>query len=156
MEPVKVKLPSHIWTLLLALTIAPAEALMVVPAPMVKVPVPSAVVLLMASVPPARVSPPAPEFVGPLRVSAPAPLLVTALVKVTLPEIASDEVPVPLTVHVCGAPTMTGAPMVTAPPPEATKMPLVAVTGASVSLLATPPTPESMETVASPAGWLLN
>ena len=46
--------------------------------------------------------------------------------------------------------------MVTFPPAEATRMPLVAVTGAKVRVLAAPPVPEAIDTVATVAGWLLN
>ena len=57
--PVKLKLPFHACALLLESVIAPAVVLSIVPPLMVKVPVPSAVALLILTVVPfARVVPP--------------------------------------------------------------------------------------------------
>ena len=72
--PVKVKLPFQLWALLPALTIAVAPVSRMVPAPMLKVPAPRALLWPSTKVPAAKERPPTPVLLPP-SVSTPAPVL---------------------------------------------------------------------------------
>ena len=128
----------------------PDELSSVMPAPKVRVPEPGAVELPRFNAPALMVSPPAPELL-PLSVSIPVPVLMTLLLKITSPEIVSDEplAPVPITSQVCAAPVAICAEMVTTPALSATEMPLLELTGVSVSV---PPLPGEIEKAVTPAG----
>src|SRR5205823_1048548 len=73
--PVNVKSPFQLWVLLLERVIDPPLVLSIVPALIVKVPVPTAAALLMFRVPADSVVP-LEKVLAPLRVSVPAPALV--------------------------------------------------------------------------------
>src|SRR5579862_2641664 len=124
----------------------------VVPAPMVTVPPPNAVLLLIRTEPPLRLKAPVPEFAPP-KVSAPALVFVTAALKITLLLTTSE--PLGSTSHVCGldAATVRGEATVTAPPPVSTRLPPEALTGAKVSV---PPIPGLTVTAVMPAGTFGN
>ena len=90
-EPVKVKSPFQFCGLLLDSVSEPPLVLLIVPPEIVKVPVPSAVALLMFNVPALNVVPPVNVF-APESVRAPAPALVSEKPE---PEIAPPTVSVP-------------------------------------------------------------
>ena len=95
LEPVKVKFPSQTCGLFAVRVIAlGALLLIVVPSLMVKVPVPSAVALLMYRVPWLSWTPPERPLLTPSRVRIPGPNLVRPAVPVMLLEILPRPVPV--------------------------------------------------------------
>ena len=135
---------------LLVLSVLFAAVLIVVPAPMVKVPAPSAVALLRFKVPALKAIAPVPELL-PDSVKAPPLVLFTAFVNVVSPLTTSD--PVASMSQVCAAPTLSGAEIVTAPPPDRMRMPFVDDAGLRVSA---PPVPAPIATAVTPVGVLLN
>ncbi len=162
--PVKVKSPLHVPGLLAVRVSAPPEVLsMVVPPATAKVPaaVPSAVALLMFSVPADRVAPPLKAF-APERVSAPAP----ALMRPPVPPIAPPTVsaaPVVVTVRTAAPSATAPAPRLSALDPVKVKLPLqvwglLAVTVRAppeVLSMVVPPAMESVPAVAPSAVALL-
>ena len=134
--PVKVNEPPRVSGLsVVRVRAEPEELLNVVSAPTVNRPVPRAEGEARLRVPAASVMPPAPEL-APESVNAPAPVLRTKASKVTSPETASEEVPVPSTDQVWEATIVfaatRGAEIVTAPALAPTTMPPEVLAGAMV------------------------
>ena len=158
--PVKVKLPFHFMVGLLPvrLTEEPEVLLMTTPGAIVKTPVPSAVPLLMFSVPAVSVSPPEP-LLAPLKVSVPAPVFTIKASMVRLPPAVREEplAPVPSTNHVWLATlaleATKGALMILLPASASTAMPLEVLDGAMVSV---PAVPWLMVTEVTPVGAARN